>query len=208
MLYRRRIATRILLGECDAALEPAMEEVFNSFSELAATGHSLGPETTMQFGWSPLMLQPEPGHSAHSLRIYEPEFARDPQNAWRPELTTTLSVLRDQVNWLRLLGVEGRDIRFDGPLVATPDALPARRLFALREQPATERDTGWCLAPVPAPGQRIDTRSLLSMRVYELLATRPEVLAVLGLPVGFLVEFDGGQVRQISNGEGRILYQA
>jgi hypothetical protein len=204
MIYQQQIDRQILIAECKDSLAPVVQEVFQCFAELAQSGHILHPGTTMQFGWSRLVLQSNAEDAPGSLRVCEPEYFSDPFTGHNLTLDITLSVLCEQVGWLRELDVPGVDIFFDSPLVAVPGALQAQHLFALREEPATARDSGWALAPVPAPGGAIDTSSLQSFRVYELLKHRPELLSILTLPVGYLVEFDGNRVQEISDQNHRV----
>ena len=198
MIFARTIGSQRVVLECAESLEPAAGDIFKTFAALAGSGKPLHPGFSVRFGWSLLTLADEPG----GLRICEPCFSGDPLHESNPTVDTTINVLVSQVEWLRRVGVRGADVFFDQQILLAPGALAAPEIFALRGEQTSEADTGWSVAPVPAPGRQIDTSNLSALPVYRLVGSHPGLLSILTLPEGFLVRLHHDAVVEIDGPDG------
>ena len=204
MIFTRTIGSQRILAECAAALEPAAGDIVKTFAALALTGKPLHAGFSIRFGWSRLTLAEEPD----GLRICEPRFAGEPLHELNPTLDVTIDVLLSQVRMLSLAGERGEDVFFDQQILLAPGALKAEETFALRGERTSEADSGWSVAPVPAPGQGIDTRNLTALPIYRLVESHRGLLSVLTLPQGCLVRLGAGGVVEIDGPDGRTRWRA
>ena len=203
MIFEQTVGVQRVILECDASLEPAATDVFRTLSNLDRSGSTPRAGLRIRFGWSLLTL----AEDAAGLRVCEPLFSGDPSTELNPTLDATLRVLVSQVRWLRQLKEQGSDVFFHQQILVTQDALAAGQIFALRGEQTSEDDSGWSVAPVPAPGESIDTRHLSALPIYSLVGSHPGLLSILTLPAGYLVRLDDGQVAEITSPDGRIGWQ-
>jgi hypothetical protein len=204
MIFSQTIGSQKIVLECAAALEPAAGDIFKTFAGLDKSGKTLHPGFSVRFGWSMLTLADDP----QGLRICEPRFSGDALHELNPTVDTTIHVLVSQIEWLRRVGERAEDVYFDQQLVFAPNALTAPQIFALRGERSSDSDSGWSLAPVPAPGRQIDTGHLSAMPIYGLVASHPGLLSILTLPQGFLVRLEAGQVVEIDGADGASRWRA
>jgi hypothetical protein len=204
MIFARTIGSQRVVLECAASLEPAAGDIFKTFADLARSGKPLHAGLAVRFGWSLLTLAEEPG----GLRICEPRFSGDPLHDLNPTLDTTINVLVSQVEVLRRAGERGEDAFFDQQILLTPDALDAPEIFALRGERTSQADSGWSVAPVPAPGQEIDTSNLTALPIFRLVGSHPGLLSILTLRQGSLVRLHRGEVVEIDGPDGRPRWRA
>ena len=204
MIVTQAIADQTLLLECDSGLESAAREVLRTFADLAGSGKPMRDGFRIRFGWSLLTLRSDPA----GLRVCEPLFTGDPDHALNPNLDTTLGVLKAQVEWLQRLGEQGSDVAFDQQIVVVGDALATADIFALQEEPKSDVDSGWSVAPVPAAGHDIDMSGLRALPIHLLVAARPGLLPILVLPTGYLVSLRQNEVIEVEALSGRIGWQA
>jgi hypothetical protein len=197
MITERMICGRRVLAECAPEHMRAAQDIL---AELAASGRPLEEGQRVRFGWSLLTLRAE----GEGLRVWEPDFAGDSENGLSPTLDTTIAIIDSQLKWLRLLGEDGLDASFDQRVVLAKAALAAPNIFALRSEPNGEIDSGWSVAPVPRPGEQIDMSGLETTPIHRLLAARPGLLAVLALPVGYLVTLSGNDVVEVTAPDGAV----
>lgn len=204
MIYTRNIEAHNVLVECDPSLAPAAGSVFNTLAELARPDMPLREGMRIRFGWSMLTLHREPS----GLRVCEPDFSGDPLTQLHSTIDRTLAVLAAQLQWLRRVKEQGSDIRFDQHIVFTQAAFEADDLFALRNDPDSEADSGWSVAPVPNAGEEIDMSQLSAIPIYRLVDSDPELLSVLTLPPGYLVRLQQRHVVEITDPEGVVRWQS
>jgi hypothetical protein len=204
MIFARTIGSQRILAECAPALEPAVADIVETFADLARTGKPLHAGFSIRFGWSRLTLAEEPD----GLRICEPRFSGEPLHELNPTLDITIDVLLSQLRILRLAGERGEDVFFDQQILLAPGALNAEETFALRGERTSDADSGWSVAPVPAPGQGIDTSNLTAMPIHRLVGSHRALLSVLTLPRGCLVRLRAGEVVEIDGPDGRTRWGA
>jgi hypothetical protein len=204
MIFARTIDSQRIVAECAESLEPAVGDILKTFADLAHSGKPLRAGFSIRFGWSLLTLAEE----ARGLRICEPSFSGDPVHDLSPTLDTTINVLLSQLEILHRVGDRGEDVFFDQQILLAPGALIAQEIFALRGERTSESDSGWSVAPVPAPGQQIDTSKLTALPVYRLVGPHPGLLSILTLRQGYLARLRRGKVVEIDGPDGRTRWRA
>jgi hypothetical protein len=204
MIYTRSINAQKLLLECSAEFQPAAEDVFNLLAGISAAGTPLRDGSRVRFGWSMLALRSE----GAALRVCEPDFSGDPFTALHPTLDRTFAITATQLQWLRRAGAQGQDVHFEQHVVFTHLAFDAPDIFALRNAPESDMDSGWSVAPVAEAGGDIDTSQLSTVPVYRLADSSPQLVSVLALPVGHLVTLHDGRVVEITDPDGFVVWQS
>jgi len=204
MIFERVIASQRIVAECVASLAPAVGDIFKTFADLSQSGKPLHAGLSVRFGWSRLTLAEDPA----GLRICEPRFSGDPLHDLNPALDTTINVLVSQVAVLRRVRERGEDVFFDQQILLAPGALTAPEIFSLRVERTSEADSGWSIAPVPAPGQGIDTSNLAAAPIYRLVGSQAGLLSILTLPQGYLVRLRRGEVVEVDGPDGRTRWRA
>ncbi len=204
MIFARTIGSQRIVAECAASLEPAIGDIFKTIADLARSGKPLHAGFSIRFGWSLLTMAEEPD----GLRICEPSFSGHPLRELNPTLDITINVLVSQVEVLHRVGEHGEDVFFDQQILLAPGALTVPEIFALRGERTSEADSGWSVAPVPAPGQGIDTSNLTALPIYRLVGSHSGLLSILTLPQGYLVRLHRGKVVEIDSPDGRTRWRA
>jgi hypothetical protein len=200
MITERCFGACRLIAECVEQHETAAQDIL---AELATCTAPLEDGLKIRFGWSLLTLRAEVQGQAQALRICEPDFAGDAEKGLSPTLDTTIAVIAAQLQCLRRVCEKGIDAYFDQRIAVARGALDATNIFALRGEPGGI-DSGWSIAPVPPPGGRIDMTGLETIPIHRLVVMRPGLLAILALPIGYLVTVSGSHVAEITAPDGRI----
>lgn len=195
----RQIGTRRLSAAAEGSQRPLVNDVLDMFAELSPR-QPLRAGLRVRFGWSMLTLV----ESDEGLVVCEPDFDRDPLRDVRPTLAVTLRIAAEQATLARRLGVVPIDATFDSFVVVGHDALASPAVQLYRDpQPATGEDSGWSVTTAGAPAAGDDPDAFDAVRVYTLLRTRPAVLPLLALPLGFAVTIQNDRVLTIIDGKGQ-----
>ena len=91
----------------------------------------------------------------------------------------------------------------DDRLVVAKGAWSADRVYFERRAPTGPADTGWYLASARSVG----ITALYTVRIGDLLESRPDFRELLGLPEGFLVLVDDEGIRSILTPQGENLWE-
>jgi hypothetical protein len=118
----------------------------------ASAGLKLQDGTRIQMGWSVLTIKAQEG----ALRVYEPDFDRDPFEDLKPGVQTTLRVPAGQVLVLGMIEETGVDARFDQSVVVHQDALDQEHIFLRRDVSSAPQDSGWLIADVSQAGEVLE----------------------------------------------------
>jgi hypothetical protein len=157
-------------------------------------------------GWTTFILRGQPDGS---LRVCEPNYDADPFKTLRPEVTTSLTVLAAQIDLVRSFSLEAVPCRFDQKLVVRKGVLNEARVFANRQPPSAD-DSGWYIGSAAdgpaAPPPKAE--ELESMRLYQLLKSRPAILYALALPAGYTVVWNGHNIEALADPQGRNLWHS
>jgi hypothetical protein len=200
MLLAREIGDKTVMLQCRDDLEPQADGFLNYLKRtFGPQSEQLKPGFKIQFGWSMLCLRDR----TPDLLLCEPNFRGNPFQEWSDDVSTTLTVLAEQAAFLRSIEFPASDsmiTRFDGKIVFSKGCLSNQQIYLERIKVSTEGDSGWYIGPVPPSDNRPEYQA---MRVYKLLDLRPAALAVLCLPPGFLVVFNGDRIEGIEGPGGK-----
>jgi hypothetical protein len=198
---RLQVGDLTLVARCDPALHIEAESVLRLLGTIDATGNELHDGSQIALGWSLLSLRARDG----VLVLCEPAFDGNPFVELREDITQTLSVIVDQSALVQRLGVASQPTAFHQHVTVTHGALAEHRIVLERREPTSPADSGWHLGPMTMPV--VDAGSG-TMPVYALLQVRPALLAVLALPTGSLVTFDGDAIVAVLDEHCTELWQA
>jgi hypothetical protein len=115
--------------------------------------------------------------------VEEPDYRRDPLQ-FLPGLNFTCAVLRAQQRVHERLGVGAEPVKYDQVMLVYPGGLSAAHIVATRQAPGHDQDSGWRVFDAA----HIDwTQEPQARRFYQIPSVRPELMAVLSLPVGWSI---------------------
>jgi hypothetical protein len=183
-----------VIATCDPALHWQAESVLQLFEELEATGNPIVAGRSIPLGWSQLSVRTR----GDDLVLCEPRFEGDPFAELNDDITRTLAVLVEQAALAQHLGVASQPTAFHAELIVACGALTTARIYCERSE------TGWYIGPTEHAGGELDCETL---PVYRLVQLRPALLAVLALPVGYLVAFDGDAIEAVLDASDTNLWR-
>lgn len=186
---------------CDEAFDQQGRWLADLVASFDDRGPGLADGVTLQVGWSVLRLAVQ---GDGSLLVCEPDFAGNALSAFRPEVSTTLSVLKAQVALAKQVGLDPKPSRYDDKVVIYKGVFDMPAIYADR-QPPKEGDSGWYIGPAEmntSPG----ADDLEAIRVYHLLTRRPHLMAALALPPGCIVAWNGTTIKAVFDPDGRNLW--
>lgn len=172
----------------------AVEEI----QRAAGAGLKLQDGVRIQMGWSVLTIKAEEG----ALRVYEPDFDRNPFEDLKPGAGTTLRVLAEQVLVLGMIEETGEDTRFDQSVVVHQDALDQERIFLKRDVPRAPQDSGWLIADISQAGEVLE-EGLKVVSIAALYRQRPALLKCLSVPQSYIITMNGGEIESVFDPAGR-----
>jgi hypothetical protein len=191
--------------KCDYRLEQQAEWLLKTIGEIHKTD-PIQDGSTIEVGWSILVLV---ASDTGKLIVCEPDFDEDPLEKVVDDITRTLYVLAEQ-NYIitETHTAETAQIpRFDQTVILKKGVLDEENIYLERSEQDDENedDSGWFIGN--SDDDDIDEDEELSDEeideeyeacyVYELLAKRPALLSVLGLPTGYIVVFVGDEIDAI-----------
>lgn len=202
MKFTRALGSRTLVVDCAARLEPQAQALLSTLAARDTHGPPLADGTTVDFGWSRLTLRAEDD----TLVVHEPDFRGDPTTQTLPFADDTLQVILDQVQLCQRVGAEPQDVRWNQLLVLQSGILDQPRVYLERQSSSNPRFSGWYLGPVPPRGELRPAHEtppssgkLEELTVAQVYARRPELVAALALPNGWLVVFADQIVEAVLN---------
>lgn len=190
--FRRQVGRRVLRARCADALAAQAEWLLGVVASFDGRGKGLADGVSIQLGWSLLRLRQD----GSELAVCEPDFAANPFEQVRDDVTRPLTVQTRQNAVLARLGIEGTPVRFDDKVIAKKGCLAEPRVYAQRQEP-DDGDSGWYVGPVGGPDGQPGVEDLEAWYVFQLLAVRPALLDVFMLPEGYLVVFDGERIDSV-----------
>lgn len=193
MIFNAPISAGELRLECDAAFASRAHSTLRVLAERDARRPALAAGSRVQFGWSVLTMQAEPG----GLRVMAPDYSRDALHKLDPNLDETFRVVGAQVAVLRATGATGVDARFESMVLVDRRAKAAAGLFLRRLESVDKNDSGWVIGDLNDPPAPNDTSTLEATRVYQLLRTHPAALQLLALPVGWFAALRADRIVKI-----------
>ena len=202
MLLAREIGDKTVMLQCHDDLQPQANDMLGLLKrDFTPQSERLKHGFKIQYGFSMLCLM----ERTPDLLLCEPNFRGNPFLERSNDVSTTLTVLLQQVDFLRSIEFPASDTipaRFDDKIVLSKGCLSSQRIYLERIEVTKEGDSGWYIGPVPPSKEKPPVYA--AMRVYELLDLRPAALEVLCLPPGFLVVFDGDRIEGIEGPGGQF----
>jgi len=189
----------VLVANCSPKLEKQARRLLATIARFQHDPGGIHPGTTVDFGWSTLTLVEENA----KLIICEPDFSRNPFKDIRFDVTCTLAVQGWQNNLLNKLGVVGVPCRFRDKVVLAKGCIGVGRVYLERAKGVPRGDSGWYIGPVD---NSEEVQCYEAIYVYQLLASRPELMQALMLPPGFLVVFDGSRIDGVLDADNRDIW--
>lgn len=166
--------------------------------QAAGAGLKLQDGARIQMGWSVLTIKGEEG----TLRVYEPDFDRNPFEDLKPGAAATLRVLAGQVLVLGVIKEAGEDARFDQSVIVHRDALDKEHIFLKRDVPRAAEDSGWLIADISQAGGVLE-EGLAAVSIAALYRQRPALLKCLSVPQGYIITMNGGEIESVFDSGGR-----
>jgi len=193
----------IVSVECDERLRPVAEKMLAEVADFDRRGGKFRDGYTFLMGWSPYRVKGGP----REWHIEEPDFASDPYARSRSDCTFTLSLLAQQFAVGERIGLKPSQMEqvscFD--VVLHPNCLRDRRIRATRIEPRGEKFSGWELSSLDRVTSSEDD---MVTDVASLTKIRPSLLRVILLPVGYVVDLDGNDIKSVKDPQNRIVYQS
>jgi hypothetical protein len=191
-----------LTAYCRTDLTEQVNDLFIKLNELDSKGPPLRDGTTIDFGWSKLMLK----GNEKELVIHEPDFFHNPFSDYLPRVDTTLDVLTQQVSVLNQLRIGGTTAYYSHRIILSKDSLGKDKIYLERSEGMQKDDTGWFIGDVDNKTDDDPPENYEVLRVFELLQKRPALMQVLALPPGCLVVFVKDKIVQVFDGSGKNLW--
>ncbi len=196
--FKRTIGDRVVHLSCEPAQGPQAQWVFDAL-ERANAREKLAAGTKVRVGWTTLSLAAQ----GSGLQVREPDYEKDPERGTLADLTGTLTVLSWQRDVLARVGVEGVAVDFLERVVVEGGALDEPQVQLLRSKGASPGDSGWSIGQVDEDEEE---DALESLRVCDLLHSRPALLQAMTLPPGYLVVFDGDEIQSVDDPSGKDVW--
>jgi hypothetical protein len=177
------------------AEERCMPQVTSLFRRLATIDPAkLVDGHVVDAGWGLLRFAARDG----VLMLTEEDYGGAP-DTWTDEIGPALRITNDQVMGCQMLGQPFHPIRHDDAVAHDPTALTEPTVYLER----VDGGTWFVRRPDRA---KEDDAELRRCPARDLLAARPEVVSVLGLPVGTVARFVDGVLADVTGSDHRTLY--
>jgi hypothetical protein len=199
MNYKFRLRNTTIVANCSPIYEEQINGLFNKLAELDKIGPAITNGSSIQFGWSRLLLK----GNEDELIIYEPDFSGNPFKDYVPSIDNTLKILVEQAVLLNNFGIEGVTAKYSDKIVITKNCLSKSKIYLERTSSDEEDDSGWFIGEVDDINTDDSIDNYDVIYVFQLLNIRPTLMQVLVLPPGFLVVFFQDQLIQIFDNEGK-----
>jgi hypothetical protein len=202
MNYTFHTTRHKLVASCRTDLKDPVNDLFMKLNEIDKKEPPLRNGTTIDFGWSRLMLKGD----ERELVIHEPDFNHNPLSDFLPQVDTTLDVLTRQVSVLNLLRIRGTLAYYSHHVILSKGCLGKEKIYLERSEGTQKDDTGWFIGDVDNKTENDSPENFEILRVFELLQKRPALMQVLALPPGFLVIFLKDRIVQVFDEAGKNLW--
>ncbi len=139
------------------------------------------------------------------MRVWEPDFKKNPFRDFVPSVDTILRVLAAQAGLLNSLVVEGIVSRFDQKVIQNPDSLLVDRLYLMREKPDRSDDSGWSIERLDLP--RSEDPKWEATYVFKIAIVRLPMMAALALPYGYSCVLNGSRFEAVLDPSGNLVWE-
>jgi hypothetical protein len=183
---------------CEKIYKPQAEWVIQTLKRILEKPGRLVSGVKIRFGWTVFTLQ----LVEEEFIVCEPDFLTNPFEGLSRDITTSLSVLTQQRDFIKQIRIEPRETAFQDKVVLAKGCLSETKIYLERSTTITEMDSGWFIGYVDDETDK--NKNLEAIYVYELLKYRASLLKVLNLPANYLVVFDEDKIEVVldENDEG------
>lgn len=194
------IGPRVIRFRCANEFLPQAERLESVLRAIGVErgGDFFTPGRTIELGASLLELVEYEG----VLEVHEPDFTSDPSVLTHDDLTTTLSIVAQQEDITRPLGVRPVAVSAFDKVKCTEEALRGRDVFMQRVDPSNG-NSGWSLALIDDP-ERDEGCDWIP--VHALLRLLPSAARVITLPAGYMAMFPDRELSAIVDPTNDRLY--
>jgi hypothetical protein len=205
MEHRRKIGGNVIIVSVADDLGPLAEDLLDTLAKLDAKGPTLHDGSRIAYGWTLLTLE-EGYEQEPTLMVCEPDYFDDPLQSTLPSFTDTARVLFDQGSVCKSLNVEPVASWYTHEVRLAPGVLDEDKVYLLRRAPASDHDTGWYVGPL-ATRDELKEEELETIKVYELLRRRRDLLHAMALPVGYLAVYFGSIIDAILDPNNKEVFR-
>ncbi len=185
----------------DPSLRGEVQRVFAVLDAMAAESFEIRDGSLLPIGWTTLRFEV----GTDRITLLEPDYDGDPEAAWRPDISVSLSTLARQRAVLDLIDVEGEAINFDQHVLLVVGALERDDVFMMRVDSPGGRMTGWRLVPHDGIGEDDEVDSI---PVHAILRARPALLDAMLLPAGYMAVYVGDRITQVIDEHDVVVWDA
>lgn len=191
---------------------PALEKQARGLLAAAAEQqHELRDRYKIQFGWMLMNI----AQRGSEFVVQEPNFAGNPYETYRDDVTATLVVLVNQLRLAQQVHAERdvpgfRDAIFCHKSCVDMAAhkIPRVNVYARRFEKTGSNDSGWRIGPADQDfnkAQEDGPEEFQELLVWHLLNFRYELLQALALPAGYMAVFRGDKLRAVIDATGEAV---
>lgn len=198
--FSRQIGDVGLVVGCEDALAPEVERLFSHLREISRQGTELVDGAKIPYGWTTFSLRAVRGR----LEVWEPDYEHETEQRGRPEISASLKIDAAQRAFMAKVAVESSEIQFDQHLLVSTETWTADEVMLFRVASPGGRMSGWRMV---SPHADSEGEALESVPVYELYRRRPELLASLTLPPGYLVYYRDGDARVVMDPSDTVIWK-
>lgn len=185
---------------CEEVYQPQAEWTLNTLKRIFEENDSLCDGVKIKFGWTVFTLQ----YKNAEFLVLEPNFLENPFEDLSYDITTSVSVLVKQRDFIAKIGVKPKEISFQDKVILAKGSLSETKIYLERSDTTKKNDSGWFIGYVEDESNK--NKQLEAIYLYELLKFRSSLLKVLNLPTNFLVIFNGDKVQSVLNENDKQIY--
>jgi hypothetical protein len=191
MKYTHKIDDVVMVVDCDESLQQYAKQLLQDLSDMHFKGPPLKSGSKIHYGWVTLTLNKKD----NLLEICEPDFINHDLQRHIANLDLTLKVLAEQSILHHQLNIIPQSISYLDSILVTKDCLKEIDIYIERQKPVRDSDSGWYIGSVDNNASK--EKEFYSIKVYELLQLRPEIMAALTLPEKYIAVFSDKKLIEI-----------
>ena len=198
----KKIDGRNVNAYCDEAFSIQAKSILELVGNAQKSKNVLLEGYKIQIGWSMFIMALIDGE----LALTAPDYVKNPFEDTVSDISLALWIHMRQIELLKKTNLEGEYATFKDTMIILKEALDADDLFFLRQEARGDGDSGWYLGLLGDKKEGRPASDYISVRTYQLLTIRPELLKLLFLPTGCMAIIKEGEITEILDaGDNRVL---
>ena len=198
----KKIDGRNVNAYCEEAFSLQAKSILELVSDTQKSKNVLLEGYKLQIGWSMYIMAIIDGE----LALIVPDYMKNPFEDTVSDISLALWVCSRQIALLKQTNLEGEYVTFKDTMIILKEALETDDLFFLRQEARGDGDSGWYLGALGDKKEGRPASDYISVRTYQLLTIRPELLKLLFLPTGCMAIIKEGEITEIVDaGDNRVL---